>query len=163
MPYAYVAGLSAGAASAPGDLKPLDSMTWTFYFGTTESDIRKKSWENSLFAFVMEPAKLLTMMDDLENLKGNDLARWKETVQKLEETPQGIVLGKNRLQALNKKVGDRFTLYGVNYRGIDLEVEIVGTFPVARYDTSSALRVDFFNRTMDAYEQANKGQPSAGR
>src|SRR5262249_18720616 len=36
MPFAYAAALADGAATRPGDVRPLDSMSWQFYGGTTE-------------------------------------------------------------------------------------------------------------------------------
>src|SRR3569623_1714181 len=53
MPYAYAPSLTQGAARNPGDLKPTDSMTWTFYGGTL--DITNRTREHSLFAFALEP------------------------------------------------------------------------------------------------------------
>ncbi len=66
--------------------------------------------------------------------------------------------GKNRLEALNKKIGDRFTLHSFNYKGIELEVQVVGVFPVARYDNSCALDIGYFQRAMDAYPTTHNGQ-----
>jgi putative ABC transport system permease protein len=56
------------------------------------------------------------------------------------------------------KVGDRVTIYSVNYREMDLEFEIVGLFPPGRYDQSAAINVDYFLAGLDAYEQTN-GKP----
>ena len=36
LPYAYAAPLGRGAARNPGDVRPLDSMTWQFYIGTLD-------------------------------------------------------------------------------------------------------------------------------
>src|SRR5204863_1332339 len=63
MPFSYAGSLCDGAAREPGDVHPLDSMTWAFYGGTL--DIKNRTLNNSLFAFVLEPRKLRTMMDDL--------------------------------------------------------------------------------------------------
>src|SRR5205809_7738356 len=61
MPFSYAGSLSDGAAHEPEDVHPLDSMTWTFYGGTL--DIKNRTFDNSVFAFVMEPVKLKTRMD----------------------------------------------------------------------------------------------------
>src|SRR5262249_30142007 len=42
-----------------------------------------------------------------------------------------------------------------NYRDIDFEVEIVGTFPPGRYDQNAFMNSDYFHRTLDAYERAH--------
>ena len=65
MPYSYASGLSHGAAENPGDMEPVDYMTWGFYFGSIEKEKAKQTFKNSLPSFIMEPEKLLTMMDDL--------------------------------------------------------------------------------------------------
>src|SRR5207249_653748 len=83
------------------------------------------------FAFVLEPMKLKTMMDSLDDLPPQEAAEWAKTVERLEQNRQGIIIGKDRLALLNKRVGDRIKLYGINYRGLDFEVEIVGIFPPA--------------------------------
>src|SRR5262249_26364103 len=65
MPYSYAATLERGAASADPDdiaIKDEDSMTWSFYFGTT--DPAKMSFENWVWFFVMDPRKVPTMMDE---------------------------------------------------------------------------------------------------
>ena len=36
MPFAYAESLSDGAARRPGDVRPIDSMTWQFYGGTLD-------------------------------------------------------------------------------------------------------------------------------
>src|SRR5262249_38414725 len=135
MPFSYAGSLCDGAAREPEDAHPLDSMTWSFYGGTL--DIKNRTFENSLFAFVMEPVKLRTMMDDLDTLPSEQAAEWAKVVERLEQNRQGVIVGKDRLALLNKRVGDRIKLYGINYRGIDLEVEIVGVFPPGRYDMNA--------------------------
>ncbi|HVJ82704.1 MAG TPA: ABC transporter permease, partial [Planctomycetia bacterium] len=65
MPYAYAGELEAGAARQPDDVKPIGSMTWTFFGGTL--DLSKKSFRDGIFGFAMEPKKCRTMMDDLDS------------------------------------------------------------------------------------------------
>lgn len=159
MPYAYAAALKEGAASEPGHIKPLDNMTWTFYGGSL--DPKKRTFENIVFAFCLEPKKLLTMMDGLDELP-KDSAEYKSleaAIAKMEQNRQGILVGRERLERLKKKVGDRFTIHSFNYKGIDLEVEIIGTLPTRRYDQSAAMNVDYFLAAMDAYQRKNNGKP----
>ncbi len=156
MPYTYAASLREGAAREAGDIKPTDSMTWSFFGGTLDPDGRTR--EGSLFAFALQPDKLTTMMDELDELPPNQAAELEAAVQKMVDNRQGIILGRDRLAAINKRVGDRFTLHSFNYEDINLELEIVGVFPPGRYDNSAAINVDYLNAAMDAYPQTHNGQ-----
>jgi len=159
MPLSYAGSLCDGAAREPEDVHPLDSMTWTFYGGTL--DIKNRTFENSLFAFVMEPVKLRTMMDDLDSLPPDQAAEWAQVVERLEHNRQGVIVGKDRLALLNKRVGERIKLYGINYRGIDLEVEIVGVFPPGRYDMNAAMNRDYLINALDQWPRTHNGQKHA--
>src|SRR5262245_58939051 len=132
MPFAYANTLTHGAARDPADLTPDDSMTWSFYGGTT--DIKNRTLNNTVFAFALEPRKLTTMMDDLENLPADQAAEFEQAVERLDYNRHGLIIGKERLALLDKRVGERIRLYGINFRNIDLELEIVGVFPPGRYD-----------------------------
>jgi len=156
MPFAYAASLSAGAARQPDDIRPLDSMTWQFFGGSLDPQQRTRF--NSLFAFALEPRKLRTMMDELDSLPPSEAAGLEQAIEKLAAKRQGIILGKERLAAINKRVGERFTLYGINYRDIDLEFEVVGVFPDGRYDSSAAFHRDYLNAALDAYPASHGGQ-----
>lgn len=159
MPFSYAATLTEGAARAdhPEDQKPLDSMTWQFYAGTT-GELKDRNNENSMFAFALEPVKLVTMMDDLDSLPPGKKAEMQRIVEKMEQNRQGLVLGKTRLKSFNKKIGERLKLTSFNYKGIDLEFEIVGTFPDGRYDLSAAMHRDYLLAALDDYKQKN-GRP----
>lgn len=162
MPFAYAASLCEGAASKPGDVKPDDSMTWQFYGGTVDPE--KRTRENSLFAIATDPLKLRTMMDELDSLPPDQAARLDEAIAKMEQNRQGIILGRDRLASMNKRVGERIKLYGINYRDIDLELEIVGSFPEGRYDNTAAIHRDYLLASLDAYErQTGKPHPLADK
>lgn len=160
MPYAYASALSEGAPQNEGDhrVDPKDSMTWSFYGGSTEKDLRLATRESFLFAFALKPSALTTMMDELDSLVGTQKSEFADVVRKLEDNRQGIIVGKDRLAALDKQVGDKITLYGLNYKGIDLELEIVGLFPPGRYDNSAAINCDYLNAALDAYPGTHAGQ-----
>lgn len=158
MPYAYAAALKDGAATEPEHVKPADNMTWTFYGGSL--DPKKRTFENIVFAFCLEPKKLLTMMDGLDELP-KDSADYKSleaAIAKMESSRQGILVGRERMERLKKKVGDRFIIHSFNYKGIDLEVEIVGTLPTRRYDQSAAMNIEYFLAAMDAHKAKNGGK-----
>jgi putative ABC transport system permease protein len=156
MPFSYAATLSEGAARDPGDIRPLDSMTWQFYGGTL--DPVNRTPENIIFAFALEPKKLATMMDDLDSLPPDQAAELAEGIKKLEENRQGIIIGRTRLESLNKRVGERLKIFSMNYKEIDLEFEIVATFPPGRYDQSAAMNRDYLNQALDVYPQTHGGK-----
>lgn len=164
MPFAYASQLAEGGARNPGDVRPTDSMTWQFYGGSLDKD--KLERDNLLFAISLEPRKLETMMDDLDKLQGQEKTDFHEVVLKLQDNKRGIILGRDRLASLKKKIGDKFTLYGLNYKDIDLEFEIVGKFPEGgRYDQSAVINRDYLNDALDAYPRSHAGKqhPMADR
>jgi putative ABC transport system permease protein len=125
---------------------PNDFMVWSFYGGTT--DPNKITPDTLVFFFVMEPDQIIPMMDDLGDLDP-------KLVEALKQKPQACLLGTDKLKQLNKRVGERFKLTGFNYKGIDLEFEIVGVLPDGRYNASAIMRLDYFNNAFDQYERNN--------
>ncbi len=163
MPFSYAASLSEGAPRDADDyrVKPDDAMTWQFYGGTTVKDRSKATRESFLFAFALQPRSLMTMMNELDELREKDpaaAARMDEAVKKLEENRKGLILGRDKLKGIEKKVGDTVTIYSVNYKDIDLEFDIVGEFPPGRYDNSAAMNRDYLNAALDDY-QRKTGKP----
>ncbi|MFY7878106.1 MAG: ABC transporter permease, partial [Pirellula sp.] len=156
LPFSYANTLENGAAREESDVKPMDSMTWQFFFGTT--DLKNIGPNTIVFAFCMEPKKLLTMMDELDSLPAGPKAELDKAIKAMEQNRQGIIVGQNKLNAIEKKVGDRIKVFGLNYRDLELECEIVGTFPKGRYDTSTCINRDYLNASLDAYKAA-KGKP----
>lgn len=162
MPFAYADSLSHGAARNPGDVQPEDSMTWQFFGGSLEPG--KRTREDLVFAFGMEPRKLLTMMDDLNNLPAEQARELTANIKKMEQNRQGLLLGTEKLAQINKRVGERIKLYSVNFVGIDLEFEIIGILPGGRYEQSAVMNRDYLNAALDNYERVNgKKHPMAGK
>jgi putative ABC transport system permease protein len=143
----YLPGLEINGKRRYG---PNDFMTWSFYGGTT--DPAKVTPDTLLFFFVMDPESIIPMMDDMGDLDP-------KLVEALKEKPQGCLLGVDKLRMLNKQVGERFKLTSVNYKGIDLEFEIVGVLPDGRYNASAIMRMDYFNNAFDKYERDYKKGP----
>ena len=162
MPFAYAASLSEGAARGPEDVRPQDAMTWQYYAGNL--DPQSHTRENFLFAFALEPRTVLTMMDDLDNLPSQQAQELEQAVRRMEANPKGIIIGRERLAAINKRVGERFKLFSTAYKGVDLEFEIAGTFPDGRYNLTAVMNRDYLNRALDQYSQNHsKDQPLAER
>ena len=156
MPFTYAQTLSEGAARRPGDVKPLDSMTWEFYGGTV--DRTKSLRESLLFAVAVEPAKVRTMMDELERLPEDQARELDRLVDRLQQKRDGMILGRERLAALNRRVGDRMKIYSLNFKELDLEFEILGTFPPGRYDNSAVMNRDYLRDALDAYARQPGGR-----
>lgn len=142
MPYTYAAALSEGAAKRPGDVRPDDSMTWSFYGGTL--DPAKRTRENMVFFFAMDPRKLRTMMDDLQDFDEG-------LIKKMLLNKRGVLMGWERMKAINKRVGERFQLTSINYTDINLEFEIVGMLPDGRYNQSAIMNRDYLLDALDDY------------
>jgi len=134
---------------AMGDMfRPEDFMTWSFYGCTMDPE--KQAPENTSFFFCMNPRAALTMMDDLEDLDP-------KLVDVLENNQQACVVGPERLKLLNKKVGERIKMYGTYpYKGIDLELEIIGTLPEGRYEGAGIIHEKYFHAAFDKYKTDHK-------
>ncbi len=134
-------------------------MTWGFFGGTI--DPVKRTRENSLFFFCMQPSKLLTMMDGIDQFSASDLDQLKWAIAEMEKDKRKVVIGTERLQAMNKRVGERVKITGLNYQDIDLEVEIIGEFPAGRYGQSAVMNRDYLNDALDDYNRraAQAGKP----
>lgn len=165
MPLSYAEVLGRGAARNPGDVKPLDSMTWQFFIGTLDPE--NPSSKNMIFAIACDPDKIAavkegkfaTMMDGLESLPDAQEDQVLADVAKLKDTPRGIIVGQNHLKTTNKRIGERFKLTGVSItKGLDLEFEIVAAFPPGRYDTMAAFNREYYNNELDAYPRTHNGQ-----
>ena len=177
MPYAYASGLSDGGARKSDDVRPQDSMTWSFYGGSI--DPNKRTRENIVFFFAMRPDKLMraerddkgdlvygkngkpkytSMMDGMDELTAQEIDDLDRACREMEKDPRKVVIGRERLAALQKKVGERMTVTSFNYPGIDLEVDVIATFPPGRYDQSSLVNVDYLLNGLDAWKQKN-GKP----
>jgi len=143
MPVAYMSPLENEVADPQKD-----SMTWSFYGGFTDKE--KRTFENIIFFFAMEATKLRTMMDELESLD-------QKIVDAMVANPQGCIIGQDRLKKMQKQVGDRFKVYSLNYKDIDLEFEIVGTFPQnPRYNQSAVMNRKYLYDALDQYALNNK-------
>jgi putative ABC transport system permease protein len=165
MPFSYAATIKDGAAAKAGDLKPQDDMTWQFYGATTDPTMTR---ENLVFFFAMDPDKIMTMLDDLDNLPAAEATELRQKVERMKKDPRCILLGRDRLQMLNKKVGERISLYTINYKdptpppaGQDINLddcEIIGTIPGDRWNFNALMNRDRLNGALDAYKRA-KGKP----
>jgi putative ABC transport system permease protein len=132
-------------------------MTWSFYGGSTEKDPSKRTRENLVFMFAMKPEHIRPMMDDLQDLDP-------KIIEQMQKDQSLVLLGQERLEMMNMKVGDKFTLVSMNYKGIDLEFTVGPVLPGNRYNLMGIMNVDYFNRGFDKYYTETKQQhPLANR
>lgn len=157
MPFSYERTLSLGAArSGSDDLRPMDSMSWQFYGGTLDG--AKMTRESVFFAIAMQPRCVVDMLDELDELPEKEKEKLRPALQRMDEKPNGIVVGRERLAQLNKGVGDRFKVTSFNYKGIDLEFEVMGILPEGRYNNSAFFNREYLLNAMDRYAVENKGK-----
>ena len=82
MPFSYERILAEGAAAKPGDVKPQNIMSWQFYGGTLDA---KKTRENLVFFFGVDPAKVLPMMDEFRDLNDEERKQMEEALRAMQE------------------------------------------------------------------------------
>jgi putative ABC transport system permease protein len=142
MPVSYAQPLSEGAASKTGDIRPKDSMIWQFYFGTLDPE--KKTRESMVFFVATDPHKIRTMIDELKGLDP-------QLVEKLLARKNGALVGPKRLGTIQKKVGETIKVTGLdNYKGLDLELAIVGELPTGQYEDAAIMNQDYLSDSIDA-------------
>ena len=82
-----------------------------------------------------------------------------QAIRLVEADEAAIIVGKDRLQAMNKKIGERIALYPINYKDLQLdECEIVGTFPDGRYNQTALMSRERLNDALDLYKRKT-GKP----
>jgi putative ABC transport system permease protein len=156
LPLSYAGPLSRGAAGKPGDKLPIDSMSWQFYIGALDAE--KRTRENLVTLIAMDACHLPTRVGKLVTRKGmiDDLDPIdKELAEKMAETTNGCLLGRKRLEMLNKKVGERFRLIGSQPAGINLEFEVVGVLPAGRWDENGIMNDRYLHSAIDKYVRDN--------
>jgi putative ABC transport system permease protein len=162
MPLTYAKPLAEGAAKHPNDIKPQDDMAWSFYIGSLDGG--KLTRENFVFFFCMDPRKFPTMMDDVDQFSPAERAELDRSIA-LMSGPLGdkrrIILGLDRLKAINKRVGERIKVTSQNFKDVDLEFEICGTLPTGRYGNAGVMNIDYLQDALDQYARDHKGTKHA--
>lgn len=150
---AEATGLGPGLSADPTK----DLMPWSFVGTSVDPD--KRTLENILFFFALDPQHILTMMEDLDagSIGPVRRAQLEKDTGVMKTNIQGVLLGQEKLRAINKKVGDRLKVYSFNYKDIVFDIEIVGTLPPGRYDQNAMMNMEYLRRSLDAYERS-KGQ-----
>jgi putative ABC transport system permease protein len=162
MPYSYENSLKDGAAAKSGDVKPQDYMTWSFYGGTLDE---RKAREDLVFFFCVDPGKVMPMMDDFAELSAEDNRVMRDALRAMEEDHRRVLIGRDRLKAINKHPGERIKLFSINYQGIDLdECEIYGEIPDGRLPLFGLMHRDRLHDALEAFKaKTGKAHPLAGK
>ncbi len=157
MPRAHYEEFKKQLAKLPDGMRPkngeADIMAWSFFFGTT--DPISKRPDSNLFAFFLEPRKVLTMMEGLDELSGKDRDDLDAAVAEMERNPQAIVMSKMRLKQMNLRVGDTIKVTGLNYADLVFDLEIIGEIPEGKYDGLSFANSAYLFRQLDAWKVNN--------
>jgi putative ABC transport system permease protein len=146
----------------PPEMRPVngdkDIMSWSFVFGSTDLVNQRK--DTMVFLFALEPDKVMTMMDGLDDLTGEEKTMLEEGIAQMKENPRAIVMSKSRLKALNVQVGQKIKLYGMNYKDLTFDFDIIGvTFMNMEYLTKqldSYKNDKTVNKTGEAHPMADK-------
>src|SRR6266540_1093805 len=86
----------------PPEMRPAngdkDIMSWSFVLGTTDKVNPRK--DNMVFLFALEPDKVMTMMDGLDDLTGEEKDLLERGCNAMMANPRAIVMSKSRLKSL---------------------------------------------------------------
>jgi putative ABC transport system permease protein len=164
MPFSYESRLAEGAPRKPGDYRvdaTRDSMHWSFYVAST--DPRKQTRESAIVFFAMDPSKLLSMdargdftsmMEGVEDVSDEVKRQLLAVCEEMAQYPFKVVIGPNRLAAMNKRVGERIKVSGtLRYKDIDLELEIAGVLPGDPYTQSGVMNYRYLDEALKKYEK----------
>jgi putative ABC transport system permease protein len=110
-----------------------------------------------------------SLFDEIMPEQGKNKARVKAeqrelleaAVRRMEQDKRCVILGAERMRAINKRVGERFRLTGINFKDIDLEFEIIGVFPDGRFSENAVMNRDYLNDALLAYPKSHAGQKHA--
>ena len=67
-----------------------------------------------MFMLALDPKKM-RMLDEIDDLSD-------ATIQKLIDNDRGLLIGRDRLDMIDKKLGDKVTMYSANYKDIKIDL-----------------------------------------
>ena len=137
----------------PPDMRPKngdkDIMSWSFVLGTTDKVNPRK--DTMVFLFALEPDKVMTMMDGLDELTGQEKELLEKACEHMKKNPRSIVMSKSRLKSLNLRVGQTIKLHGMNYANLLFEFEIIGELPEGKYEGVSFMNKEYLIQQIDTF------------
>jgi putative ABC transport system permease protein len=145
----------------PPEMRPAngdkDIMSWSFVLGTTDKVNPRK--DTMAFFFALEPDKVMTMMDGLDDLTGEERDLLDQACKAMAANPRAVVLSKSRLKLLNLQVGQRMKVHGMNYANIVFEFDIIGELPEGKYEGIAFMSKEYLVKQLDAYERDRTANP----
>jgi putative ABC transport system permease protein len=145
----------------PPEMRPVngdkDIMSWSFILGTTDRVNQRK--DTQVFLFALEPDKVMTMMDGLDDLTGQEKDDMEKACDAMAANPRAIVMSRSRLKALNVQVGQKIKLYGVNYPNLLFEFDIIGELPEGKYEGVSFMNKEYLIKQLEAYPRDTTNNP----
>ncbi|MBA4066520.1 MAG: ABC transporter permease [Isosphaera sp.] len=139
----------------PPDMRPVngekDILSWSFVGGTTDKVNPRK--DNTLFMFALEPDKVMSMMDGLDDLTGAEKEALAKGLELMGRNKQAIFVSPSRLRAMNLQVGQRVKLHGLNYKDLTGEFEVAGTLPDGKYEGVGFMNVQYLFQALEAYKR----------
>jgi putative ABC transport system permease protein len=149
-------------AAAHPDAPPLvirdaDIMSWSFVLGTTDKVNQRK--DNMVFLFALEPDKVLTMMDGLDDLTGEEKELLEKGCKAMTDNPRAVVMSKSRLKQLNLQVGQKVKLYGVNYPNLLFEFDIIGELPEGKYEGVTFMNKAYLIKQLEGFQRDTTANP----
>jgi putative ABC transport system permease protein len=159
MPPAHLGTIEGILEKLPEEMKPKkggqDIMTWAFVGGSLEADPAKRTFENSLFFFCMEPSKFMSMMDGLDDLTSEQRRLLDKATAIMDRNPRAVAIGREKLKQIKKRVGDTIKLTSLNYTGLVFDLVILAELPEGRYDQSAVMNRRYLDQLIDDYAGRN--------
>jgi putative ABC transport system permease protein len=156
MPYSYAYSLRQGGYVKEGDFRvdpENDSMSWSFYAGYIEKDTTRQTRDKLIFFFCMDPSTFPKMMDGLDELTPAEMDQLNWACAEMKKDVRNVIVGRDRLKAMNKQVGDTITVYGTNYKDINIECKILASFPDGPYNQNAVMNYDLLWNSLEAYKK----------
>ena len=125
----------------------------TAFVGGSTDPVNKRP-DNALFMFCMEPQKINTMMDGLDDLTGEEKTQLDAAVKAMLENDRRIVVSKSRLKKLNVDVGQKIKLHGLNYPDMVFDLEIIGSLPDGKYEGVGFMNKAYLDRLAEAVSRS---------
>jgi putative ABC transport system permease protein len=139
----------------PKHLQPVngekDVICWSFVIGTTDKVNPRK--DTFVFFFALEPDRVMSMMDGLDELTGEEKDLLERGMDAMMKNEQAIIMSKSRMRALNVQVGQRIKVHGINYKDITGEFDIIGALPDGKYEGVCFMNIAYLLKGLDAYQR----------
>jgi putative ABC transport system permease protein len=94
-----------------------------------------------------------SMMDDTDEMTAEEIDLLDQACRAMEKDRRLVVIGKERLAAMGKKVGETIKVTSLNFEGIVIEVQIIGEFPEGRYNQSALLNSQYVLESLEDYKK----------